>query len=285
MKKTTRSYAKEMKDKALWVRQQILKMACNAGAGHIAPSFSCTEILLALYQGRFLRVNPKDPEWEKRDRFILSKGHGALALYAVLADMGFFPIEELSTFAQEGSRLGGHAEAHVPGIDILSGSLGHGLSIGCGLALCARMDKKAFRTVVLLGDGECHEGSVWEAAMFAGQHRLGNLIAIIDNNGISASDYLDKYLTLKPIDKKWQSFGWKVIKVNGHSVPQLLNALRCFRYRKNSAPLLVIAHTVKGKGVSFIENNPDWHFRVPVGKEIKRAMNELNMLITDGTTE
>jgi transketolase len=285
MKKIRHDKTKDLKTKALWVRRQILKMACGAGAGHISSSFSCTEILLALYQGGILRVNPKDPGWEKRDRFILSKGHGALALYAVLADMGFFPAEELSTFAKEGSRLGGHAEAHVPGIDILSGSLGHGLSIGCGLSLCARLDKKDFLTIVLLGDGECHEGSIWEAAMFAGQHRLGNLIAIVDNNGISASDHLDRYLTLKPLDKKWSSFGWKVVRVDGHSVPQILKAFSGVRNRKGNAPLLIIADTVKGKGISFIENDPDWHFRVPVGKELKAALSELGMRTMNGVIE
>jgi transketolase len=274
-----------LKAKALWVRQQIVKMACGAGAGHIATSFSCTEILVSLYQGGILRVNPEAPDWTERDRFILSKGHGALALYAVLADMGFFPGEELATFAKEGSRLGGHAEAHVPGIDILSGSLGHGLSIGCGLSLCARMDKRDFNTIVLMGDGECHEGSIWEAAMFAGQHRLGNLIAIIDNNGISASEHLDRYLTLKPLDKKWKSFGWKVDRVNGHSVPQLLKVLSGSRRKKTDAPFLLIADTVKGKGVSIIENDPDWHFRVPADKELDTFLNELGMNMKNGVIE
>jgi transketolase len=267
----------KLEEKALWVRQQILRMACAAGAGHIAPSFSCTELLVALYQGGILKVDHKNPKWLQRDRFILSKGQAALALYAVLADMGFFPVEELYTFTMDGSRLGGHADNVLPGVEVHTGSLGHGLSIGCGLAFAAKMGRKQYLSIVLLGDGECHEGSVWESAMFAGHHRLNNLIAIVDHNGLSASDYLDNYLSLKPFDKKWNSFGWDVIKMNGHSIPKILKVFNRIRNRKKQKPLVIIANTVKGKGVSIIENNPDWHYRVPYGKERETACKELKL--------
>jgi transketolase len=173
--------------------------------------------------------------------------------------------------------LGAHADDAVPGIDIHTGSLGHGLSIGCGLAFAARMDRKKYLTFVLLGDGECHEGSIWESAMFAGHHKLTNLIAIVDNNRLSASDYLDKYLSLKPLSKKFGSFGWKAVQVDGHSIPQILNVLKGVHNRKERKPLAIIANTAKGKGISIIENRADWHYRVPVGKELEIARKELSL--------
>lgn len=268
---------KELEKKALWLRQQVLKMTCGAGAGHIAPSFSCIEILISLYQGGILRVDSKNPKWPERDRFILSKGQAAVALYAVLAEMGFFSIEELSTFTKKGSRLGGHTEDTIPGVEAFTGSLGHGLSIATGLALAAKMDHMDYLTVALLGDGECHEGSVWEAAMFAAQHRLNNLVAIIDNNGLSAIDYLKNYLDIAPLDKKWTSFGWEVIQINGHSIPEILNAFHGIRRRKKKKPLAIIAKTIKGKGVSFIENKPIWHYRIPLDEELDIACKELEL--------
>jgi len=266
-----------LESKALWLRQQILKMTCGAGAGHVAPSFSCTEILACLYQGGILRVDPKNPKWPDRDRFILSKGQAAVALYAVLADMGFFPVEELPTFTKQGSRLGGHTEDTIPGVEAFTGSLGHGLPIAAGLALAAKMDRKDYITVVLHGDGECHEGSVWEAAMFVAYHRLNNLVVIIDRNGLSATDYIEDYLKLSPLDQKWKSFGWDVVVIDGHSISELLNILSKVRNRKSSKPLAIIAETVKGKGLSFIENRPIWHYRIPVDDELDLACKELGI--------
>ncbi len=184
----------EFEKKANWLRNKVLEMTVAAGAGHVAPSFSCAEILVALYYGGVMRVDPRNVAWEERDRFILSKGQAAVALYAVLADLGFFPVEELLTFTQKASRLGGHTEDTIPGVEAFTGSLGHGLPIAAGLALGASVRKKGFITVALLGDGECHEGSIWEAAMFAGHHKLNNLVAIVDNNGQSATDFLKSYL-------------------------------------------------------------------------------------------
>lgn len=266
---------KAMERKANWVRNKILNMTVNAGAGHIAPSFSCVEILVALYYGGIININPKNPKWSNRDRFILSKGQAAVALYTVLADLGFFPIPELMTFTCDGSRLGGHTEDTIPGVEAFTGSLGLGLSISAGLALAAKMDMKKYISVALLGDGECHEGSVWEAAMFAAQHRLNNLVAIIDHNGLSATDFLDNYLDVEPMTKKWEAFGWESVVVDGHSFKELIFVLTKFRARPASKPLAIIALTTKGKGVSFMENNPIWHYRIPVGKELDIAKREL----------
>ena len=261
--------------KALWVRQRVLEMACRAGGGHIASSFSCIEILVSLYYGGSFRIEPSAPEDPRRDRFILSKAQAALALYPVLADLGFFPLEELDTFCLNGSRLGGHAENSIPGVDVFSGSLGHGLPLGCGIALGTRLAGASGQVFVLLGDGECHEGSVWEGALFAGHHRLSGLTAIVDGNELSASDRLDDYLGLEPFRQKWLSFGWEVRPVDGHSLPELLSAFRRAKDPARDRPLVILARTVKGKGVRFMEGQPHWHYRVPVGDELRRARREL----------
>jgi len=265
----------KLQKKANWVRNQVLEMAVKAGAGHIAPSFSCIDILVALYYGGVLRLGSKNPKWVNRDRFILSKGHAAVALYVVLADLGFFPVSELMTFAQNGSRLGAHAEDTIPGVEASTGSLGHGLSIAAGIALSAKMDKKKYRCFVLLGDGESHEGSVWEAAMFAAYHRLNNLIAIVDYNGLSATDFFKNYLEIEPLKKKWEAFGWEVVVADGHSFKELLRVFNNQRLRSSDKPLVVIALTTKGKGVSFMENKPIWHYRIPAGEELEIARREL----------
>ncbi len=262
-------------DKSNWLRRQILEMTVNAGAGHIAPSFSCAEILVALHHGGVLRLNPKRPDWPLRDRFILSKGQAAVALYAVLADLGFFPEKELMTFTCNGSRLGGHTEDTIPGVEAFTGSLGHGLPIASGVALAAKMDKRRYLTFALLGDGECHEGSIWEAAMFSSQNRLNNLIAIVDHNGLSATDVLREYLDVEPLIDKWKAFGWEVKVVDGHDIKRLILVLKNVRNRKSKKPLVIIAKTIKGKGVSFMENSPIWHYRIPVGKELEVARREL----------
>ena len=266
----------KLKKKANWVRNTILEMGIKAGAAHLAPAFSCTEILVALYYGGILRFNPGNPDWEERDRFILSKGQAAIALYAVLAGLNFFPVTELSSFTQAGSRLGGHTEDTIPGVEAFTGSLGHGLSIAVGLALAAKIDKKNYATVALLGDGECQEGSVWEAATLAAHHKLNNLIAIIDNNGLSAIDFVERYIKLSPLAGKWKAFGWDVKIIKGHSFKEIIFALKDIRSRKSNKPLVIIAKTVKGKGVSFMENKPIWHYRIPVGEELKLARKELS---------
>lgn len=265
----------ELEKKARWVRQQVLEMAIGAGAGHIAPAYSCTDILVALYQGGILRVNPKNPKWTDRDRFILSKGQACAAQYAALANMGYFPVSELGTYCRLGSKLGGHSESNVIGVEAFTGSLGHGLPIGAGMALGGKMDKKDYIVVVLLGDGEIQEGSNWEAAMFAAHHHLNNLVAIVDRNKLQAIDFTEDVFSLEPLEKKWEAFGWEVRTVNGHSFKDMLSCMSNLRTRKSNKPLSIIALTTKGKGVSFMENKPIWHFRIPIGDELVQARKEL----------
>ena len=267
---------KELQKKAKWVRQQVFEMCLTAGTGHIAPALSCTDILVALYHGGFLRVNPDKPSWEDRDRFILSKGQGCAALYAVLADLGFIPITELQTFTSVGSRLGGHAESNIPGIEASTGSLGHGLPMSVGMALAAKMDGKDHLCVTLLGDGECQEGSVWEAAMLAGHHHLDNLIVIVDRNMLQSIDFTEAAVALEPFSKKWEAFNWDVHIINGHSYSQILTALTRLRSERTGKPKAVIAKTIKGKGISYMETKPIWHYRVPDSQEeIAQARKEL----------
>jgi transketolase len=263
-----------LEKKASWVRRKVLDMCIAAGAGHIAPAFSCADILVALYQGGVLDINPGDLACKDRDRFILSKGQGCAALYAVLADKGFFPVSELNTYTQLGSRFGGHAESSVPGVEAFTGSLGHGLSIACGMALAAKMDKKDYKVITLLGDGECQEGSIWEAAMFAAHNKL-KLFAIIDRNKLQAIDFTEQVFALEPFRAKWISFGWEVKEVNGHCFKDMISLFKEFNLNKQDKPLIVIAHTVKGKGVSFMENKPIWHYRIPTGAELQKAKKEL----------
>lgn len=264
-----------LRKKANWVRNTVLDMGVRAGAAHLAPSFSCIEILVTLYYGGVLHIDPDNPDWGGRDRFILSKGHAAMALYAVLADLDFFSVSELNTFTHAGSRLGVHTENTVPGVEASTGSLGHGLSIAVGLALAAKIDRKDYMTIALLGDGECQEGSIWEAAMLAAYHKLNNLIIIVDNNGLSAIDFIGRYIKLEPLARKWRAFGWDVRTINGHSFKEIILALKDIRSHRSNRPLAVIAKTVKGKGVSFMENNPIWQYRIPVGGELELAKKEL----------
>lgn len=266
---------RQLEARAGVIRKKILDMALNAGSGHIASAFSCVEILVSLYQGRVLRVKPDNPLYKNRDRFILSKGHAALALYAVLADLGFFPNSLLSSFTKQGAHLGAHPELGTPGIDVISGSLGHGLSVGCGLALGAKLNNEKYATVVLMGDGECQEGMIWEAAMFAAKHRLNNLVAVIDHNRLSATDFLREGFLSEELRRKWVAFGWESLIVDGHSFNKLLPVLRNIHNRSSRKPLIIIADTIKGKGISFMENKPIWHYRIPSGKELNIALKEM----------
>ncbi|MDP8233438.1 MAG: transketolase [Candidatus Saelkia tenebricola] len=267
----------ELEQKSRWVRRQVLEMISSAGKGHIGGAFSCADILVALYYGGILRFDSTNKESPGRDRFILSKGHSAASLYAVLADLGYFALSELENYQKETSILRGHPDRKIPGIEADTGSLGHGLGIGAGIALGAKMDAKDFITCVLLGDGECCEGSVWEAAMFAGHHKLNNLVAIVDRNGICVTDFLKDCLDLEPLDKKWVSCGWDVVVIDGHSHQELLSVCKQFHNKLGKRPLVVIANTVKGKGVSFMEGNLDWHHSVPRGEDLERAKKELEL--------
>lgn len=262
------------------IRRSIFKTICNGGGGHIPASLSIVEILVYLYQ-HVLHIDPKNAGDLNRDRFILSKGHACVALYAILAEKGFFPKTELEKFGRKGSILGGHPDMHkVPGVEASTGSLGHGLPFGMGMALAGKFDKKGYRVFVLIGDGECQEGSVWEAALFAPQHKLDNLTVIIDYNKIQAMDYLAEILSLDSLADKWKSFGWEVKEIDGHDFCRLQEIFKSVPLVKGK-PSLIIAHTIKGKGVSFMENTPIWHYRLPNERELKIAYEELNMDIAE----
>ena len=261
--------------KASELRLQILKMALKAGKGHVPPAFSWVEIGVALFYGEGLYLRPSEPKWEGRDRFILSKGHGCLTLYSILADLGFFSTAELEHFCEPGSLLAGHPDTKIPGVEAISGSLGHGLGVSAGLALGAKLNSQKWNVVTVMGDGECQEGSVWEAAMFASHHRLNNLVAVIDRNQLGATNFTEKNLTLEPLKNKWEAFGWEVVTIDGHSFEELNSVCSGIHARASSKPLLILAHTKKGKGVSFMEGSVDWHHRLPKGDEVEEAIRQL----------
>jgi transketolase len=267
---------KFLMEKALEVRQTLFKTICKGGGGHTPASLCIVDILLALYH-RVLRVSPDDANSPDRDRFILSKGHACVAQYAVLAERGFFAPSHLDTFGRRGTILGGHPDMHkVPGVEASTGALGHGFPFGVGAALAGKMDFKDYRVFVLLGDGECQEGSIWEAAMFASQRRLDNLVAIVDYNGLQAMDELDKIVSVSPMAEKWKSFGWATKEVDGHDLEKLIDVFGSIPF-KTGKPSLIVAHTIKGKGVSFMENVPIWHYRMPDEAEMKTACRDLDM--------
>ena len=231
--------------------------------------------ILALMYSRVLRVDPREPKKADRDRFILSKGHGCAGLYAVLAERGFFPVDWLDRFYLDGSPLMGHVSSSgIPGVEVSTGALGHGLPLACGLALAAKRDRSSHRVFAVLSDGECDEGSTWEAALFAPAHQLDNLVAIIDYNKIQSLGHVQEVLDLEPFADKWSAFGWAVREVDGHSLEALWAALRDLPLQRHR-PACVIAHTVKGKGVSFMEDNVLWHYRPPSDDELARALQEI----------
>ncbi|MEA1961533.1 MAG: transketolase [Bacillota bacterium] len=259
------------------IRRSIFQMIYQAGGGHIAPAFSIVEILTVLYFGGVLKYDARQPKWEERDRFILSKGHAAAALYPVLARAGYINEELLNTFCQKGSILGGHPDMRkIPGVEASTGSLGHGLSFGIGIALAAKLNAKDYHAYVLLGDGECQEGSIWEAALFATQQKLNNLTVIIDYNKLQAMERLDQIIGIEPLGEKWQAFGWNVVEVDGHDI-KALQTLFNKKPAQAGQPRLVIAHTIKGKGVSFMESQPLWHYRMPDDQELQVLISELGI--------
>jgi len=255
------------------IRRDVLRMIYRARSSHIGSCFSMAELLAVLY-GQILRVDPQRPNWPNRDRFILSKGHACAALYAVLAEKGFFPQEWLDDFYQDGSNLPGHATHTVPGIEVSTGSLGHGLSIACGMAIAGKNAATRFRVFALLSDGECDEGSVWEAVLFAGHHRLDNLVAMIDYNKIQSLGGVREILDLSPLPEKWRACRWSVREVDGHNVGEIEHSLSQVPFEAG-APSCLIAHTIKGKGVTFMENRLLWHYRPPDHQEFENAFAEL----------
>ena len=261
-------------DLAARIRRHSMNMTHRAKSSHIGTSLSMADLVAVLY-GEILQVRPEDPEWPDRDRFILSKGHGCAAYYAALAEVGFFPLEWLKTFYQNGSRLAGHVtHSTVPGVEVSTGSLGHGLSMAAGMALVAKRDNRPYRVFCLLSDGECDEGSTWEPALFAPQHELDNLVAIIDYNKIQSLGTVKEVIDLEPLAEKWRAFGWAVREIDGHDLEEIQRALTGVPYREGH-PTCIVAHTVKGKGVSFMEDKLLWHYRSPQGEEFEAAMAEL----------
>jgi transketolase len=256
------------------LRREIVTMIGKAGSGHPGGSLSAVEIVVTLYW-KVLRHKPADPAWKDRDRFILSKGHAAPVLYAALAECGYFPMSELDTLRKIDSHLQGHADrTSTPGVEMSSGSLGQGLSFAIGAALAGRLDRQSWRVYALLSDGECDEGQTWEAAMSAAMFKVDNLTAIVDKNRIQLSGFTKDIMDIDPLSKKFESFGWHVIEIDGHNLKQVLDAIEKAKQVKGR-PAVIIAHTVKGKGVSFMENNANFHGKAPNPEQLEQALKEL----------
>jgi transketolase len=268
------SLVAELAEIARQLRVDVLQMIHRAGSGHPGGSLSAAEIVTALYFHQ-LRLDPSNPQWLDRDRFILSKGHAAPILYAALARRGFFPVDELATLRQLSSRLQGHPDRlRTPGVDMTSGALGHGLPIAVGLALASRSRGGRYHTYVLLGDGEIQAGVIWEGAMAAAKYRLDGLTAILDSNGVQLDGPVCEVMPLEPLADKWRAFGWHVMEIDGHNMRAILDALDEARHIQGR-PAMIVAHTVKGKGVSYMENRSAWHGRAPTDEELRIAMAEL----------
>jgi transketolase len=265
---------KSLEERAKVIRRHVIRMLAKAGSGHPGSSLSTVDILVSLYYHK-LRHDPRQPLLPDRDRFILSKGHACPALYAVLAECGYFGIESLDTLRQFKSILQGHpCRKTTPGIEISGGSLGQGLSVGLGIALAAKLDKRDYRTYVMLGDGEIEEGQVWEAAMAASHYKADNLCAIVDQNGLQIDGFIHEVMSSYPIPDKWRGFGWHVIEIDGHNYRSIIDAFDKAETIKG-CPTVVVAKTIKGKGVSFMENQVDWHGKAPSKEEAERALAEL----------
>lgn len=261
------------------MRKDIIRMIGEAGSGHPGGSLSCIDILTALYMGGVLNHDPNNPDKDDRDRFILAKGHAAPALYCALAHSGYFPKEELKTLRKLGSRLQGHPDSSlVSGVEVSTGSLGQGLSIACGLACGLRLDNSPATVFTLLGDGECEEGQVWEAAMFAAHQKLDNLVAIVDNNGLQIDGKIEDVCNPEHIGEKFEAFGWDVLNVDGHDISALIDVLGKAKAMKGKKPVLVLAKTIKGKGVSFMENEAGWHGKAPNADQVEQAIAELEAI-------
>ena len=262
----------DIEELAKAIRLNAVRMVNSGHSSHIGSILSCADILAVLY-GSILNLDPENPSWEKRDRFILSKGHAGAGVYAALAETGFFSIDLLNDHYKNGSIFSGHvSHKGVPGVEISTGSLGHGLGVGTGMALAANLAKEDHGIYVLLSDGECNEGSNWEAILFAAHHKLSNLKVIIDYNKIQSLKTTEETLALEPFSNKWISFGWDVVEVDGHNYNELVSALS---RQTDEKPSCIIAHTIKGKGISFMENKVLWHYRSPQGKEFDDAISEL----------
>ncbi len=269
----TEKDVERLEEQAVQLRRDIVEMIHAAKAGHPGGSLSAVDMITALYF-HVMRIDPQNPRWEDRDRFVLSKGHACPALYAALARRGFFDPKHLTTLRQYHSILQGHPDMNkTPGIDISSGSLGNGLAIGVGMAMSGRLHHQDYMTYVMLGDGEVQEGMVWEAAMAAHHHDLGNLVAIVDCNGVQINGWVNEIMTVEPLADKWRAFGWNVVEVNGHNMKDLLTALHTAKTMRH--PTVILMHTVKGRGVSFMEDDCKWHGNSPSDEELVQAILEI----------
>ncbi len=270
---------KELEHIAVEVRKKLLQNIVKAGGGHTGGSMSSVDILVALYF-KVLNIDPGNPQWKERDRFIMSKGHSVESYHAILANRGFFSEEVLDSYGDFQSILAGHPTRKVPGIEINSGALGHGLSVGVGMALAAKRSGSSWRTFVLMGDGEHGEGSIMEAAAAAGHYNLDNLVAIIDRNGLQISGKTEEVLSIENLEAKYRACGWSVGTCNGHDMDELISKLNHTPFEKGS-PSVLIAHTVKGKGVSFMEDRATWHHKLPSPEQLQQALEELNLMVEE----
>lgn len=266
--------AQELRQKIKEARLRTLELCVKAGHGHISSAFSCAEICGVLYY-RIMRYRVNEPDWEERDRIIMSKNHASVMLFPIMNDVGIITDEEYQTIMCEGSRRTHHTDISLPGMDFSGGALGIGLGMAAGSALAAQIDKKSYITFCILGDAECCEGSIWESVMFAGHNHLNNLVAIIDHNNMGVSDHTSNMINMEPVEDKWRSFGWETRRINGHDVRALYDALSDVRDRQCEKPLVIVADTIKGKGVRFIEDQLQWHGRVPRGDEVENAFSQL----------
>jgi len=264
-----------IQEKAKMSRLGTIRLISLAKSGHYGSSFSSSEIFATLYY-HVMHYDPKNPPWPSRDRFVMGKGHSAVGVYPILADVGFFPKEDLETYTQLGSPFGDHPDMNkIKGIDFSSGSIGHGLSVGVGMSLGARIDNEKYRTYILMGDGELQEGQVWEAAMSAANFKLGNLVAIVDNNKVTVDGHTEELMNVDPIKEKWESFGWNVVEVDGHDVEALIETFDNLPSTDSDVPTVILCDTVAGKGVSFMEYGYEWHVANLGESDIQKAIEEI----------
>jgi transketolase len=257
----------ELYEKAHLLRKDTLEMCIDAKTGHLTSSLSVIEILISLYYGGIMNHDPKDPEWKDRDRHIYSKGQGSPALYNLLADCGYYDKSWTERFAQVDGPFGVHLQKTVPGIEISTGSLGHGIGVATGLALAAKIKRELWLTFCTMGDGEMYEGSVWETAMFAAHHNLNNLVVLVDRNYLCTTDFTENLIKLEPLVDKWVSFGWAVRRINGHDIGEIIAACSDLRQRKEDRPMIILCDTIKGAGIPHVENKPIWHAAAPTKQD------------------
>ncbi|MGB0908729.1 MAG: transketolase [Nitrospirales bacterium] len=265
----------KLKKKSQWLRQELFELVMRVKKGHIPSSYSCAEVVLALMYGGYFHGYPNEVRHPDRDRVLISKGHAAMVLYPILADLGYFDASELEKFTKPDGLLRMYADHSIPGIESITGSLGHGLGIGCGYAYAAQQDGQSYRTFVVIGDGECYEGSVWESAMFAAHHQLENLVVIIDRNRLCIMEETERCIRLDSLEEKWRAFGWETVTIDGHSYAEILPALTEATSNQTGKPFAIISNSIKGKGISFMESQALWHNRMPTEEQMDQAREEL----------